>query len=288
MIPAIFFYGIQHLIDYPDYKSILKCIFILTFIPLVIIALHKHWINYNSIIFTISLYFLIAIHLVGNMFTGVWFLPCLFKFLVAAAISFFICNVYIKKAPIFIPLLLIVLVMLPWKLGMWFNAEFVLSFVLGLFIKSRSVKGCKWFLIMIVPAVVFSYCWRFYSYYIEDYTFFPLILSGHGDILLYRQLADISFCLFFFALFKHFSRNYTIISQLGAKTLPIYTIHVTILGFVTHLFTICTSNVLAWLGVITVTGLLLAITLCVIYMSERNWFTNWLLCGNPDMAALKV
>lgn len=286
MIPAILFYGIIRLKDYQDLECLLKGVAILTVVPFVVLGLYKGWIDYRSRVFTLFLYIVIVCHLVGNFFDGIWFLPCLFKYIIAASVSFYVFNTYIKSANIIYPLLLTFMIVLPWKHAMWFNAEFIIYFILGLMVRHFDFKKGGWYLLLIIPAVLFAYMWRFYSFYKVENTFYPLLLSGKGILLLYRQLSAICFCLFFYVFFRMISCRYTIFSQLGTKTLPIYTIHCTILPFAAGLLHIYTSTWLAWIEVTGVTILLMAVTLSIIYLSERHWMTNWLLCGNPEKTVL--
>ena len=290
MLPGIFYYSIIRVFDDGIFPKV-QCLIIWTILFSILYCLNKRCISTKSPMFLTILYTIIIAHLCFNKFAGLWFFPCLMKIEIAAATSFLLynrCRKTLLYGSVTFPFFLTIILCLCLKHLFDATAEFVIYFLLGALTAKyyRSVepknKGViiaysTYCVICFIIASYFTYEFRFYSLY--KFQFYDLILSNNVEILFYRQMAGLCWCLFFFYSSKIVSSHYSFISKLGTYTLSIYGVHVVLLSYFKGLVHVDATGWIVWILLLCQSSLLFMVVLLFIKLGEKNWVSNWLING---------
>lgn len=170
--------------------------------------------------------------------------------------------------------------------GYQYGAEFVLYYILGIYL-------CLWVekkhvvitnsilapLYLLVAVISFVLCKEYVDFYSVSIT---QLLNNHKIVFfILRQVCGISWSLFFICLIRRFSIRYTKFSFYGKNSLPFYTIHACIIIMLRPLHLSFDLNFWSyWLVTIPATLAIVFFTCICINVLSKNKYSNALFLGN--------
>lgn len=220
-----------------------------------------------------------------------WFFRYLLITLIGMGISTYLCQMIFKGSWNLANVFLFVIIM--YCIPVLGTSELAIIFAMGYILKyfeGRNVallnKSFLWSILFLVFGLIFFYLCYYANGNTLHNTFyessvFILMKEGVWYIFVFRQMCAICLSMSLLIIIKQFSKSYNWFSYWGARTLPLFGIHVIFISLLNYYLPVINLSCFGLLGASLLLGSILTFVTCsFLVVVQKSRLGNIMIMGN--------